>query len=126
VRALELLQDACTEMTKAKNCDNSADADRCVQRVQALLPRLFACRSISDGFGIVIVSLHFSFLNLRGQGLSRDQVLLVWRLLKELRQSPILAPDQGVERSELLESVGLRIDPPDIDDMLSNAQIADE
>src|SRR6266851_9777585 len=59
VNALELLKQASDNLAEANRSDNPMEADRFVQRVQSALPKLFAYRSIGDGFGVIVNSLHF-------------------------------------------------------------------
>jgi hypothetical protein len=95
-----------------------------VQRMQLALPNLFACRTIGDGFAIIINSLHFAFANLRGTPLSSDQLNVVWRILRELRARPVMSLDQGIQRVEELEKCGLQVDPPDVGNLLEGTEFA--
>jgi len=118
VRALELLKQACDNLAEAQKSDNPMEADRFVQRVQLALPKLFAYRSVGDGFGVIINSLHFAFTNLHGTPLSTEQLNVVSRVLRELRARPALSLEQGIQRVEELEERGLEVDPPDLGDLL--------
>jgi hypothetical protein len=118
VRALELLKEACDNLTQARAHQNALDADRFVQRVQSALPKLFACREISDGYGLTINSLHFAFLNLNGIPLTRDQLDVVWRITRELKRKPIISIEQGIQLAETLEEAGLQVDPPDLAELV--------
>ncbi len=103
VRALELLKQASDDLVTARKTENPMDASRLVPRVQLILPKLFACRSIGDGFGVVINSVHFAFTNLRGTPLTPNQLNAVWRVLRELRDRPAMSLEQGIQRVEELE-----------------------
>jgi len=124
VRALELLKQAIDFLAEAQKSNTPMEADRFVQRAQLTLPKLFAYRSIGDGFGVIINSLHFAFTNLRGTPLTPDQLNAVWRVLRELRARPVLPLEQGIQRVEELEECGLEVDPPDLGDLLEDAESA--
>jgi hypothetical protein len=117
-RAIELLKEAAEILGQAQKAADPMEADRLVQRVQAILPKLFACRSVGDGFGLIINSLHYAFENLHGSPLTPDQVKIMWRVLRELRVRPAISADQGIERVMELEDAGLEVDPPGIGDLL--------
>jgi hypothetical protein len=124
VSALELLKQATDNLEHAKQSANPMEADRFVQRVQIVLPKLFTCRAIGDGFGVIVNSLHFAFVNLRGTPLTSQQLNVVWRVLRELRVRPAMSLEQGIERVEELEESGLEVDPPDVGDLLEDAEPA--
>ena len=117
-RALELLKEASDYLSEAQRQDDTLRADRYVQRLQLTLPKLFACRSVGDGFGVIVNSLHFAFVNLHGKPLTGDQINVVWRVLRELRLRPVMPLERGIQQVEELEQHGLEVDPPDIGDLL--------
>jgi len=122
VRALELLKQVSDNLEDAKRASNRMEADRFVQRVQLALPKLFAYRSIGDGFGVIINSLHFAFTNLRGTPLTAEQLNVVWRVLRELRMRPVMPLEQGIQRIEEFEEHGLEVDPADLGDLLEDRE----
>jgi len=126
ITALGLLKEASDNLSEAQKCDSAMEADRFVHRVQVALPKLFGCRSIGDGFGVVINSLHFAFANLHGTPLTRNQLNAVWRVLRELRERPAMALEQGIERVAELEAQGLEVDPPELSDLLEAAESGED
>lgn len=126
VSALELLKHASDNLAAAQKCDSAMEADRFVQRAQLALPKLFACRSIGDGFGVIINSIHFAFTNLHGTPLTRDQLNVVWRILRELRARPAMPAEQGIQLVGELEALGLEVDPPDLADVLEKSEPAED
>lgn len=116
--ALELLKSAIDFLSEARKSQSPMDSDRFVQRAQLTLPGLFACRAIGDGFGVIINSLHFAFVNLRGTPLKPDQLDVIWRIMRELRARPAMSLEQGIQRVEELENSGLEVDPPDVANLL--------
>jgi hypothetical protein len=125
VRALELLKQAIDFLSEARKSENPMDSDRYVQRAQLALPKLFACRSIGDGFGVIINSLYFAFTNLHGTPLTSDQLNVVWRILRELRTRPVMSLEQGIQHAEELENCGLEVNPPDLGDLLEGYESAE-
>jgi hypothetical protein len=122
VRALGLLAE-CVDLLDQARLEANSDAissDRLVQRVQSLLDQLFSCRNIGDGFGLIVNSLHFAFLNLQGIPLTSKQLNGVWRCLKELRTRPALTFDHGLQYVTELEEAGLEIDPSFLGEILES------
>lgn len=124
VRALELLKRICDDLTLAKNTEDPLQADRLVQRVQTSLPKLFSLRSIGDGFGLIVNSVHFGLVNLRGTPLNDNQLDAVWRLFRELRNRPMIAVSDAIARAGELEESGLKVDPPDLDELMEGTPFA--
>jgi hypothetical protein len=126
VRALEVLKHVIELLGEAKKSDNPIEADTLIQSANLALPKLFSYRSIGDGFGIVINSLHYAFTNLRGMPLTEEQLNVIWRVLRELRERPVLSVEQAVQCAEELEERGLEVDPPDLGDLLDEFSIGDK
>lgn len=126
LRALELLKEVIDLLGMAKKSDNPIEADTFTQRAQLALPKLFSCRSIGDGFGVVVNSIHFAFQNLRGMPLTPEQLDVMWRALRELRLRPALSVEQGIQSVEELEERGLEIDPADLGGLLDEFGAVDK
>ena len=122
VRALELLAETIQLLDQAR-LEIEGDAitsERLVQRVQTLLDHLFSYRRIGDGFGLVVNSFHFAFINLQGKPLTSEQLNTVWRVLKELRTRPALSFDQGLQYVTELEEKGFEVDPSVLGELLES------
>ena len=68
-RALSLLTEADSILNEAERSTGEHEemaADDAVQRFHALLPELFCCRSLGDGFATVVLSLFHGISNLKG------------------------------------------------------------
>jgi hypothetical protein len=126
VSALELLKEASNNLSAAQKSDLAMEADRFAQRVQMALPKLFACRAIGDGFGVIINSIHFAFANLHGTPLTPSQLNVVWRVLRELRARPAMGVEEGIRQVEELEAQGLEVDPPDLADLLEKPELEED
>jgi hypothetical protein len=121
-KALELLADGVDIFEKARNASDIIGSDRQVLRFQVLLPKLFSCRSIGEGFAVVVNSLHFAFVNLHGKPLSEGQIMTIWRVLKATRLRPFIAFDQAMELVIDLEKSGLEIDPAAMPELLEEEE----
>ncbi|MBZ5503365.1 MAG: hypothetical protein LAN59_14230 [Acidobacteriia bacterium] len=86
-------------------------SDHHVHSIQLLLPQLFRCRAIGDGFAAVVNALEIAFVNQGGQPLTEKQIVTVLRTLKELRSRPFVPFDLAQQSIEELEKVGLGVDP---------------
>jgi hypothetical protein len=115
IAALGLLADAISLLEKARVCNRGQqliEADRHTQRFETLLIPLFARRAIGDGFALTINSLHFALINQHGKPLTFDQLTTIWRVLKELRNSPFVSFNQALGWVEEFEGCQLKVDPP--------------
>jgi hypothetical protein len=123
LRALPLLGDAVQHLEAARAVfdQDPAEADMLVQRVQALLPKLFSYRTIGDGYALVVNSVHFAFANQRGKQLTIDQIAIVCRVLKGLRAGPFLSFEQGLQFVADLEDVHFQVDPAALPDLLEES-----
>jgi hypothetical protein len=112
LRALAAAREAAEEALEAMKRGDWMASDESMQRLQALLPELFCCRDIGDGFGAIINALRLSFVNAKGVPLSEPQIKLIRYVLERIRQEPFLHFDQAAELIESLEDTGLIVDPP--------------
>jgi hypothetical protein len=111
VRALEDARDAL-------RADDIMQSDHHVHSMQMLLPDLFRCRTIGDGFGTVINALEIALVNQRGEPLVEKQILAALRALKELRSHPFITFDSAQQSVEELAKAGLQVDPVSLGDLI--------
>ncbi|MFN0169513.1 MAG: hypothetical protein ACKV22_24085 [Bryobacteraceae bacterium] len=90
------------------------ESDDAIQRFQSLLPELFCCRQLGDGFGAVINALKFVFNNRRGQPLEEKHIQLLSQTVENLRFEPFIAFDKAAQIIARLEDAGLEVDPPEL------------
>ena len=124
--ALALLKQAIDLLGQALNSANAIEADRVVQRFKLLLPKLFDCRAIGDGFGLIINSMHAAFSNLDGAPLSQEQARVIWRALRELRNIPAMSVDNAVRWIDDFEKIGLEVDAQEIGHLLEDFETNDD
>ena len=86
-------------------------ADDYVQSAQPLLAELFACRSVGEGFAAIINALSISLVNQHGEPISKKQIGLIARSLRELKSQLFLSYDSGLRLLREFKKSGLRIYP---------------
>jgi hypothetical protein len=121
ITALTLLAEAIELIGEARTASQKKDivtSDRYAQRFQATLPLLFKPRKIGDGYAVIVNSLHFAFINLRGRPLSFEQLTTVWRVLRELRNRPFVPFEQALDYVGDLEECGFQVDPPNVPELV--------
>lgn len=105
-RALELLQE-----------NNPVAADDEMQQVNSLLPELFCCRSIGDGFGAFVNTIRYAFVNKKGDPMSEPQIAAIFGGLSRLKNAPYTEFENSVDFAIELEQCGLIVDPPALTDL---------
>jgi hypothetical protein len=89
-------------------------SDDAMQQLQALLPELFYCRRLGDGFGAIVNAIKCSFENAGGVPLSENQIVLIGDILARVHREPFLRFEAASELIGKLEDAGLLVDPPAI------------
>jgi hypothetical protein len=96
----------------------SADVE--IQKLQTLLPELFCCRALGDGFGTIVNALMSAFESLSGNTPNSNQINAVRRILEMLKDRPFLTADEADAQLPLLEESGLSPYPPELMTFLSS------
>jgi hypothetical protein len=91
--------------------DDPVAADDYVQSTHPLLAELFCCRSIGDGFAAIVNGISISVLNQHGEALSKKQITLITRSLKELKSQLFLSFDSALRSLREFKKQGLKIYP---------------
>ena len=110
-RCLEHIKQA----LEADRRNDLIEADDATQRMQGLLPELFCCRSLGDGFGIIVNGLMCAFQNLAGIPLRREQMEKVRQVISKLQSEPFLSAEDAVKTITTLEPTGLVLEPAEFD-----------
>lgn len=116
--AIKLLKEAIeivNESIKMFLEDDFISSDDALQRFQALLPELFCCRVLGDGFGSIINSLFHSIGNINNKPTNEIQLNALLRILKRLHSEPFIRFDEAVEEILYLEEVGFEVSPPHLE-----------
>lgn len=119
---LRLLADALVYLRDAivsHDEHNVIAADDAILKLQALLPELFCCRTLGDGFGAVINAIISSIQGLQGQPLTREQILVIANVLRRVRSEPFIGFEAATEEIMKLEEKILSVDPPGFTDFIS-------
>ncbi len=124
--ALHLLSENILRLQEAEmqlSQGNAIAADNAVQRLQADIPELFCCRTLGDGFGLVVNALNMALHNRNGVPLELTQLRLVTQIIRRLKSEPFLSTDRAVEQVGKLEAAEFEVAPPGFEylaDLLSN------
>jgi len=123
--ALEILKQAIDLLGQAQQSTIAIETDRIVQRFKLLLPKLFQCRAVGDGFGMIITSVHVAFENLNGTPATQVQIRTIWRILRELRNVPAMSVDHALRSIDEMEATGLEVDAPEVGTLLEEFDATD-
>ena len=112
--ALHLLNEALAHSQRAFGAIDSdpVSADDEMQQLQAILPELFCCRSIGDGFGALVNSIQYALVNREGFPLTKSQISLLLGAIRKLREAPFISFGDAVNLAMTFEDAELVIDPP--------------
>jgi hypothetical protein len=124
ITALRLLRLAIGRCQRAMNVltDDLMAADIEIQKIQMSLPELFCCRALGDGFGTSVNALICAFQNTEGNTLEQNQIRILEKVFKELRDKPFLSATEADDLVELLESNGFDPYPKELIEFLSSDQ----
>lgn len=125
IRALSIMANGIEALELSRRAIQDGNlmlADQFLLSFQSLLPDLFGCRKIGDGFANTINAIHFAFVNRKGKPLTFDQTNLLWRIMKELRNGPFLSFDMSLEFVSQLEDASLAVYPSILADLLPDSQ----
>jgi hypothetical protein len=124
ITALGLLRLAIGRCQRAINAHpgDLMAADIEIQKIQMSLPELFCCRALGDGFGTSVNALICAFQNTEGNTLDQNQIRILEKVFKELRDKPFLSATEADDVVELLESSGFNPYPKELIEFLSSDQ----
>jgi hypothetical protein len=125
ITALRLLTIATGRSKRALDelaANNVLAADAEIQKIQVLLPELFCCRTLGDGFGTIVNAFMSAFETLAGNTPDVPQIRKMNQVFQLLKERPFLSADEADEQIEKLESVGLNPYPIELLEFLSSEQ----
>jgi len=97
-------------------------ADDAMLHVHSLMPELFCCRTLGEGFGVVVNAVLSSFENRNGSPMEKPQIEAIRRALLAIRSSPRITFDHALDYVTAMETAGLDVAPlgtNDIAELLS-------
>ena len=112
--AIQLLTEAVELINNAiehERRNEQLHADDAMQRMQMVLPELFFCRSLGDGFGAIINGLFHALKNHGGSPLTEDQMMSIRSSLMTLQNEPFLEFAVAMEQIGSLQSLGFSVVP---------------
>jgi len=92
--------------------DDLISSDDALQRFQALLPELFCCRELGDGFGAIINSIFHAIGNMEDTPMNDTQLRAILRILRRINTEPFIEYDEAMEELMSLETIGFEVLPP--------------
>lgn len=118
--ATRLLKEAVERLSEALSCferDDPIGADDYAQGVRVLIPELFCCRSLGDGFGSVVLAAFYSLAHLDGAPINQAQVSALLRGLTKVSNEPFIRFEVALQVHSWLEAVGLNPDSRGFDEL---------
>lgn len=113
-KAFELLTEGISILDKSILSFEENDlisSDDYTNRCRALLPELFCCRSLSEGFASIINAAFHSIANMQGLPLDKLQLTAMRNILKRLYSEPFIGIDEAIDEIITLEEVNLDVEP---------------
>lgn len=120
--ALGLLREGIDSLIEAVSASEDGDIlklDDAVMRTKGLMPELFCCRAIGDGYGALINAVSNALRNFDPTNSELTQVLSMKVALMKLRTAPYMSFDAATDIILQIEDSGLDIDPPVFNDLAS-------
>lgn len=121
VAATRLLSEAAGLLSEAKTAaERSEDvtADNCMIHFEQLLPSLFACRKVGDGFANVTNAVQLALAKRNGLPLEKNQILVLWRTFRQLASGPFLSFDDSISLIDDLDQANLWTTDPMLNDWI--------
>jgi hypothetical protein len=112
--ALQLLDEGVKYLEESIKMIDQNDllaSDDALQRFQAMLPELFCCRDLGDGFGAIVNSIFHSLVNLRAAPLNRNQLNAIRKVVGRIYSEPYISFEEATDEILLLEDIGFQVEP---------------
>jgi hypothetical protein len=115
--ALRLLRDALSSCAEALALvtEDPIRSDSAMLKVRLLLPELFCCRAIGDGFAEIINAIQSAYENLAGGIFSSSQIEAIRVALDTARNEPRMSFEKAMGYVSAMEEVDLRTEPSNVD-----------
>lgn len=103
-KALELILQA----LEALKDDRIIESDNCVMLFGGLLPELFCCRSIGDGYCSIVNAIIIAMENKKGDFLGFDQLQELKKVTTRILNEPFMKFEESINLIDELEEVGFK------------------
>jgi hypothetical protein len=110
-RILSEIEARAAEAQRLHNARDFIGADNEIALLQADLPELFCCSTLSDGFAAVVIAIFHGLRNRGFDALNIDQLFVVRRATEKLRSDPFLDFNLALDLIDALADSGLKTDP---------------
>ena len=120
LRLLTIAAGRCRRALDAIATNDMLAADTEIQKIQVVLPELFCCRVLGDGFGTIVNALMSAFETLSGNTPDVAQIRTMNQVFQLVKEKPFLSADEADEQVEKMESVGLSPYPPELVEFLAS------
>jgi hypothetical protein len=113
IRAWTLLAQGQQSLRKARDClidEDTLNADYEITLFQGLIPELFCCKPIGEGFATIVVALRWALKNRRGDPLTLEQLDAVLNCVVRLNTELFLKYERALDLIDDLENAGLNTD----------------
>lgn len=104
-----------TEALESFKANDQITSDDSMTKLLALLPELFCCKEIGDGYGAIVLSLFHALKNNDGSFLNKDQLININYTLKRLNSEPLMTFESALELLNALEEADLSIESKEFD-----------
>lgn len=122
--AFSLLDESSKLITEAISLFNQGDlqeSDDCINKIISLLPELFCCRSIGEGYASIIVAINHAIKNKEGDPLNDKELSTLAVVIKRLYTEPFISFNEALSEIIKLEKIGLKVDPSTLSDLMVDA-----
>lgn len=113
-QAMSLLREGAQCLDDAENAlyiGAVLESDMAVERFFALLPELFCCRGIGDGYAAVVQAMHYSLYNNKGMPIDLARIRALKGCVRSLLSGVFVAFDRALNFIHSLESAGFNVEP---------------
>jgi len=115
IRLLKEVQDYLALAIRELEDQQPVRSDNEVLKVRALMPELFACRSLGDGFGSIILAVQTALVANADTLLTIRELTALQKVVAEARNHPFMSHFKAVDLIEFLEEQGLQVNLEGID-----------
>ena len=123
--AIRLFEEARRDVEEALQHLDGGDtlgADDALMRFRALLPELFACRELGDGFAMVIGALIVAFHRHATESMTEPEIRAVRGALAQAQREPYMVEEVGSNTVDALEDAGLQVRLSGLDRLLDDGE----